>query len=102
MNSGNKDEKEVLISQDQALEIVSEYIERWPAAMGELLAKRWVKHLTGKPAEPYQKAFDYLILKKEFAFTFDKLRERAGDLTFRDPYKERREFEAQKEAENDN
>lgn len=100
MNSGINGEKEVLINEDQAIDIIAEYMERWPAAMGELLAKRWVKHLTGKPAKPYQDAFDYLILKKEFAFTFDKLRERAGELTQRDPYKEKREFEAQKAKDN--
>lgn len=80
MNSGDSGKKRVL-NEKEALELVAEYMERWPNKMGTKYADRWVRHLVGQQHGPFQKAWDELMMKCEFGFSFERLKQRAGDLT---------------------
>ena len=57
--------------------MMAEYIERWPYAMGEKHANRWLVHLTQLESGAALKAFDHLIMKREKPFAFDALEQLA-------------------------
>lgn len=93
MNDKKQPKKEVLNETD-AHRLVEEYVETWPKALGQKKMDRWIQGLIGKDKEAFEKAFNEMILKSEFAFSFDRLHQLANGYTKTyDIYKHRREWQ---------
>ncbi len=79
-NDGKKGQLSVL-SPSEAIEMALELAERWPNQFGERSIKRFSKALEGRPKVAFERAFNELMLKSEFPFSYDRLHQLANGYT---------------------